>query len=137
MIVWTEGHRLLNGALLIFNAIGLKLAEIAESNGSWFQAGSKVISRTGLLDQFLVEFVAHEFKEERSMLVLSRKLNEVIVIGDSIEIKVLKISGNSVRLGIAAAPDIRIERSEIRGQLHHFNSLSEHELCVHGCCESR
>lgn len=50
------------------------------------------------------------------MLVLTRKSNEVILIGDDVELKVLDISGNRVRLGINAPPDIRVQRSEVRGK---------------------
>jgi len=48
------------------------------------------------------------------MLVLSRKLNEVILIGDNISVKVLKIvDGNTVSLGVEAPQDIPIWRGEI------------------------
>ena len=47
------------------------------------------------------------------MLVLSRKCNETIVIGDNIHIKVVGISGNQVRLGIEAPSDIRVMREEL------------------------
>ncbi len=47
------------------------------------------------------------------MLVLSRKQDERILIGDSIEVKVLSVHGNHVRLGITCPENIRILRSEI------------------------
>ena len=47
------------------------------------------------------------------MLVLSRKCNETIVIGDNIRIKVVGISGNQVRLGIEAPSDVRVMREEL------------------------
>ncbi len=47
------------------------------------------------------------------MLVLTRKLNESICIGDGIEIKVLAASGSRVRLGITAPNDVRVTRAEI------------------------
>jgi carbon storage regulator CsrA len=46
------------------------------------------------------------------MLVLSRKLGEKICIDDGIELEVLEISGNRVRLGISAPQDYRIARAE-------------------------
>jgi len=47
------------------------------------------------------------------MLVLSRKLNETIIIGNSIRIKVVGISGNHVRLGIEAPGDVKVMREEL------------------------
>lgn len=47
------------------------------------------------------------------MLVLSRKINESIKIGNDIELVVTKISGNKVSIGIRAPNDVRILRSEI------------------------
>ena len=47
------------------------------------------------------------------MLVLSRKINEVIRIGDDITITVLKVGGENVRLGIEAPRDVPIHRAEI------------------------
>ena len=47
------------------------------------------------------------------MLVLSRKLNESVRIGDGITVKVTKIVGNRVRLGIEAPPEVKILRHEI------------------------
>jgi carbon storage regulator len=47
------------------------------------------------------------------MLVLSRKLNEKIVIGGNITITVVKIDRNQVRLGIEAPNQIPVYREEI------------------------
>ena len=47
------------------------------------------------------------------MLVLSRKLGEKIVIGDSIVLTVVKIDRNQIRLGIEAPPSVAIYREEI------------------------
>lgn len=47
------------------------------------------------------------------MLILSRKKNESIIIGDNIKIIVLSIVGNTVRLGIEASKEIPVIRSEI------------------------
>lgn len=48
------------------------------------------------------------------MLVLTRKLNERIVIGENIRITVVGIRGNHVRLGIEAPPEVTILRDELR-----------------------
>ena len=47
------------------------------------------------------------------MLVLSRKANETIRVGDNVTITVLKSKGNTVRLGIEAPRDVRVMRGEI------------------------
>lgn len=48
------------------------------------------------------------------MLVLSRKPSETIRIGENITITVLRISGNSVRIGIDAPRETRVVRGELR-----------------------
>ena len=50
------------------------------------------------------------------MLVLSRKLNEKIQIGDDITITILGIKGRGVRVGIEAPREVRVLRSELRRQ---------------------
>ncbi len=52
-------------------------------------------------------------ERERAMLVLSRKLGEKILIGDSIVLTVVKIDRNQIRLGIEAPSDVAIYREEI------------------------
>jgi carbon storage regulator len=47
------------------------------------------------------------------MLVLSRRLGETLIIGDDVKITVLGISGNQVRLGIAAPKDVSVHREEV------------------------
>jgi carbon storage regulator CsrA len=47
------------------------------------------------------------------MLVLSRKANEEILIGDDIRITILRVKGNTVRVGISAPQDVSVQRSEI------------------------
>ena len=47
------------------------------------------------------------------MLVLSRKKDDVIVIGDDIRIMVIEIRGDKVRLGIDAPKDVTVHREEI------------------------
>lgn len=47
------------------------------------------------------------------MLVLSRKKSEKIKLGDSIEITVVRVCGNKVRLGIQAPADVPVLREEL------------------------
>ena len=48
------------------------------------------------------------------MLVLSRKLNEQVLIDGQITIEVLQIKGNTVRLGITAPRDVKVLRGELK-----------------------
>ena len=47
------------------------------------------------------------------MLILTRRPGETIKIGDDIEVTVLHIKGNQVRIGLKAPRDVRIVREEI------------------------
>ena len=47
------------------------------------------------------------------MLVLTRKPGQSILIGDGIEVQVLSVSGEKVRLGITAPRDVTIFRDEV------------------------
>lgn len=47
------------------------------------------------------------------MLILTRKIGEVLLIGDDVEITVLSIRGNQVKLGVNAPKEISVHRQEI------------------------
>jgi carbon storage regulator len=47
------------------------------------------------------------------MLVLSRKIDERIMIGDQIEISVVDIKGDQVKLGISAPSQVKVYRKEV------------------------
>lgn len=55
------------------------------------------------------------------MLVLSRKLNESIVIDGQITVKILKIEGDQVRLGIQAPVTVPIHRQEVYEEIQRTN----------------
>lgn len=47
------------------------------------------------------------------MLVLSRKRDEIVTIGDDIEIMIVDIRGDKVRLGIKAPKEVAVHRKEV------------------------
>lgn len=47
------------------------------------------------------------------MLVLSRKKGESIMIGDNIELKVISVDGEQVKLGIVAPRSVKVHRAEV------------------------
>ena len=47
------------------------------------------------------------------MLVFTRKLNEAIIIGDGIEVRILRVGTDSVRIGVTAPRDVKVHRQEI------------------------
>lgn len=55
------------------------------------------------------------------MLALSRKVGETIVIGDGIEITVLEVKGEQVKIGINAPKSVPIYRKEIYIQIQESN----------------
>ena len=55
------------------------------------------------------------------MLVLTRRLNQSIKIGDDIEITVIEVRGDQVRLGVAAPRDVTVHRKEVYLQIQQEN----------------
>lgn len=51
------------------------------------------------------------------MLVLSRKPNESVMFGDEIEVTVIEIRGDKVRLGISAPSNVSIHRKEVYARI--------------------
>ena len=59
------------------------------------------------------------------MLVLTRKLDEQIRIGKDVTITIVRLHGNTVRIGIDAPRDVRVERGELT-PVNRFAECSEH-----------
>ena len=63
------------------------------------------------------------------MLVLSRKRDESIMIGDGITVTVVDIRGDKVRLGITAPLDVSVHRQEV------FEAIQRERKPAHGTAE--
>jgi len=51
--------------------------------------------------------------EETAMLILTRRVGETVVIGDDVDVTVLGVKGNQVRLGVKAPREVSVHREEI------------------------
>ena len=58
------------------------------------------------------------------MLALSRKKGEALVINDNIEVTVLEIKGDQVKLGISAPKEVPIYRKEVYVQIQEANKAA-------------
>lgn len=56
------------------------------------------------------------------MLALSRKINQSIIVNDNIEIHVLEIKGDQVKIGIEAPKSVPVYRQEIYAQIKESNA---------------
>ncbi|MCX6647601.1 MAG: carbon storage regulator CsrA [bacterium] len=64
------------------------------------------------------------------MLVLSRKKDETIIIGDNIELTVVEVKGDTVKLGINAPRDVKIFRGELLQAIREQNIEAAAPLAV-------
>lgn len=64
------------------------------------------------------------------MLVLTRKTDESIMIGDSIEVKVLSVDGNSIKLGIQAPRSVPVHRKEVYEEIVRENQAATRAKAV-------
>lgn len=59
------------------------------------------------------------------MLVLSRRENESIIIGDNIKITVLAISGSQLKFGIEAPKELSVHREEVYEKIRREDQAAE------------
>lgn len=59
------------------------------------------------------------------MLILTRRPVEMIRIGEAIEVWVMAVSGNQVRIGIKAPPEVKILREELLPERHYADGEGE------------
>ncbi len=52
-------------------------------------------------------------KLEKTMLILTRRVGETLMVGDEITVTVLGVKGNQVRIGVNAPRDVAVHREEI------------------------
>jgi carbon storage regulator len=64
------------------------------------------------------------------MLVLTRKSNQSIMIGDDVEVSVLSVMGEKVRIGIQAPQEIPVFRKEIYLEIHREDGSGEDAAAV-------
>lgn len=55
------------------------------------------------------------------MLALARKVNESIVINDNVEVTILEIKGDQIKIGIKAPKSVPVYRKEIYSQIRNSN----------------
>ncbi len=58
------------------------------------------------------------------MLVLTRKAGEVVMIGGDVEIRVLKVRGNEVSLGVVAPRELPVHRKEVYEEIARENEAA-------------
>lgn len=59
------------------------------------------------------------------MLVLTRKTDESIMIGDQIEVKILSVEGDQVKVGIVAPKNVKVYRSEVYESIQNENKRAQ------------
>lgn len=58
------------------------------------------------------------------MLILTRRIGETLVIGDDVQVTVLGVKGNQVRLGIKAPEGVRVDREEIYNRIQQEKAIA-------------
>nr|WP_314994152.1 carbon storage regulator CsrA [uncultured Treponema sp.] len=58
------------------------------------------------------------------MLILSRKTNQKIRVGDSIEITVIEVRGDQVKIGVEAPQSVKVFREEIYDEIQRENKAA-------------
>jgi carbon storage regulator len=59
------------------------------------------------------------------MLILTRRINEALMIGDEVTVTVLGVKGNQVRLGVDAPKTVQVHRQEVFERIKSERGLPE------------
>lgn len=71
------------------------------------------------------------------MLVFTRKANQGIVIGDGIEVKILRVGRDGVRIGVTASRDVPVHRAEIYAEIRRRNAAAAGDAATLGALVAR
>ena len=64
-------------------------------------------------------------RKEDDMLIITLKIDDAIVIGDGITVKLLSVRPDRVRLGFATPPGVPVHRKEVYDAIHRKDGVSE------------
>ncbi|MCF3643336.1 carbon storage regulator CsrA [Rhizobium sp. TRM95111] len=59
------------------------------------------------------------------MLILTRHIGEVVIIGNDITVTVLAVTGSQVRLGISAPRNVPVHREEVYRRIHQLDAVAQ------------
>ncbi len=62
---------------------------------------------------------------EKSMLILTRRVGETLMIGEDVSVTVLGVKGNQVRIGINAPQDVAVHREEIFQRIQRESNVAD------------
>jgi carbon storage regulator len=62
------------------------------------------------------------------LLVLTRKSNQSIMIGDDVEVSILSVMGDKVRIGIQAPQEVPVFRTEIYLEIHREDGAEQKDV---------
>ena len=66
------------------------------------------------------------------MLILTRRIGETLKIGDNIEVTILSLKGNQIRIGVNAPKDVEVHRSEVYDRIQKERGNAKDEVDISG-----